>query len=57
MKYVKLEHKVNLETIGNIRNSGKKSVSATESSLLAIAKADTEFFIFSPFCWVGLGNQ
>lgn len=39
------------------QKQGKKSVSAIESSLLTIAKADTEFFIFSPFCGVGLGNQ
>lgn len=35
----------------------KKISFSTESSLLAIAKADTEFFILSPFCCVGLGNQ
>lgn len=26
MKYVKLEHEVNLETIGNARNMGKKKI-------------------------------
>ena len=57
MKYVKLEHEVNLETIGNVRNGKKKdSVAALESSLLTIAEADTEFCNFNPFHWVGLSN-
>lgn len=58
MKYVKLEHEVNLEAIGNIRNEEKKdSVSAIKSSLLTIAEADTEFCNFNPFRWMGLSNR
>lgn len=58
MKYMKLEHEVNLETISNARNMGKKkkkdSAAAIESLLLTLA--ETEFCNFSLFHCMELGN-
>lgn len=59
MKYVKLEHEVNLETNGNARNMGEKkidSAAAIESSLLTLAETETEFCNFSLFHCMELGN-
>lgn len=49
MKYVKLEHKVNVEKIGNVRNGKKDSVTATKSPMLMTIGADTELCNFNPF--------
>lgn len=56
MKYVKLEHEVNLETIGNARNMGKKKDSAAAVEGLLLTLAETEFCNFSLFHCMELGN-